>query len=145
MHLLPLLYHTIYIYINYIEQWKIKKWYDVIWNDDMVCPFIKSYQGTLTFPCILKVLVCSDVIYRYHVHVIIHIWITSREHRRTLSHNDRLPANSRLFLWFHRIFIIFNSPLRIKKNSFDLINVIMLWKDWWDCIENLYVEYNIVS
>lgn len=32
-----------------------------------------------------------------------------------------------------------------KKNSFDLIIVIMLWKDWWDCIENLYVEYNIVS
>lgn len=53
MHLLPLLYHTKYIYKNYIEQWKIKKWY-VIWNDDMVCPFIKSYQSTLTFTSILK-------------------------------------------------------------------------------------------
>lgn len=52
-----------------------------------------------------------DVIYRYHIYVIIPTYYNSGTQTSTFA--DRPRVNSWIFLWFHRIFIIFNS-LRSK-------------------------------
>lgn len=92
-------------------------WWDII-GYVVICPSLSKVIKVHSFSqALIKFSVhVYDVIYRYHIYVIIPTYYNSGTQTSTFA--DRPRVNSWIFLWFHRIFIIFNSlRSKWKQNS----------------------------